>query len=185
MQAMKALKLEGVYVDVGAHLGNHSVYFATQCPGCKHVVAFEPDPRSRACLEQNLARHAEDRHTLHSKPVHDKPGGMTLAPGPASNTGLTKVKPGGSDLTPERLDASLWLHKIALIKIDTEGLGINVIRSAAKLIKRDRPVIVCEAATKKERQQLDRSLGPRGYKRDGSTYAKTPTYIWLPKERAK
>ena len=85
----------------------------------------------------------------------------------------------------ERLFAAIGLADQQIIDIDTEGLGINVIRSAAKLIKRDRPVIVCEAATKKERQQLDRSLGPRGYKRDGSTYAKTPTYIWLPKERAK
>jgi len=42
----------GTYVDAGANIGNHSVYFAKECL-CR-VLAFEPDIENFRLLEENI-----------------------------------------------------------------------------------------------------------------------------------
>ena len=44
----------GQFLDIGASLGNHSVYFALYC-GASEVMAFEPVGVSRDHLHRNLA----------------------------------------------------------------------------------------------------------------------------------
>src|SRR5262245_34153210 len=56
LEAIKDLNLEGIYVDAGAHVGNHTVYFAQECPSTK-VIAVEPSPDSYRCLQLNATRN--------------------------------------------------------------------------------------------------------------------------------
>jgi hypothetical protein len=45
------------------------------------------------------------------------------------------------------LDAVQWPHRIALVKIDTEGHELNVLRGITTLLSRDRPHVVVEASS--------------------------------------
>jgi 31-O-methyltransferase len=57
--AVAGLGPDEVIVDVGAHIGLASMLFADRVPGAR-ILAFEPAPRSFACLELNFARHVPD-----------------------------------------------------------------------------------------------------------------------------
>src|SRR5918995_5379640 len=45
----------GIYLDVGANIGNHAVYFGKFC--ADHVVALEPHPALVSILRRNLERN--------------------------------------------------------------------------------------------------------------------------------
>ena len=52
----------GVFLDVGANIGNHSVYFAKFC--ADHVLAVEPHPKLLPILRRNLEANASGRYDL-------------------------------------------------------------------------------------------------------------------------
>src|SRR5206468_4045383 len=52
----------GVFLDVGANIGNHSVFFAKFC--ADHVLAVEPNPKVLPLLRRNLKTNALGRHTV-------------------------------------------------------------------------------------------------------------------------
>src|SRR5204862_3585087 len=53
---VRDLDLGGTYVDVGAHHGNHTAYFALECAATR-VIAIEPDLESLAGLRETLAEN--------------------------------------------------------------------------------------------------------------------------------
>lgn len=53
LKAIRNLRPVGVYVDVGAHIGNHTVFFAKECSP-DHVIAIEPDSDNIEFLLQNV-----------------------------------------------------------------------------------------------------------------------------------
>jgi FkbM family methyltransferase len=48
-----------VIVDIGAHIGLTAIFFADHAPGSR-LLAFEPAPRTFACLRANVARYVPD-----------------------------------------------------------------------------------------------------------------------------
>lgn len=55
----------GIYVDVGANIGNHAVYFG-QLPNCTKVLAFEPNPASLRLLRINvLLNYLDEKIEVH------------------------------------------------------------------------------------------------------------------------
>jgi predicted RNA methylase len=56
LQWIRGQKLKGTYIDVGAHIGNHSLFFAAFCPSTK-VLSIEGHPRIRELLKGNLKRN--------------------------------------------------------------------------------------------------------------------------------
>ena len=55
----------GTYIDVGANIGNHAVYFG-QLPNCSKVLAFEPNPASLRLLKINvLLNHLDEKIEVH------------------------------------------------------------------------------------------------------------------------
>jgi FkbM family methyltransferase len=139
-------------VDVGANIGNHSVYFSRIC-GAEWVLPLEPNPdllpELRANLEANhcdaadltylgIAAGAErGRLRLQLDPVDAairNRGGMRLVAGHGEAESPVEVVP-LDEIVAERVD---------LIKIDVEGMGIAVLEGARTLIERHRPLIYIE-----------------------------------------
>ncbi len=60
----KTYKEQNIIVDVGANIGNHSLFFATHL-NYKHIHAFEPFPKNINLAIKNLSTYRE-RVTLHS-----------------------------------------------------------------------------------------------------------------------
>ena len=165
-----------VIVDVGANLGNHTIYWAK---AGRRVIAFEPNPLTRsALLESVRLNNLHDLVDVRSVALGARTGTGTLHSLLAGNQGAVAVEPTvGGEIPVVRLD-DLALPHFSVIKIDVEGSEESVVLGARETISRVRPVIVAEAL------QDDRGvvslLRDLGYYRLPTSLAGTPTYLYLP-----
>jgi FkbM family methyltransferase len=191
LDAIRDRAAGGVYVDVGAHYGNHSLFFALEC-GAERVVAFEPHPRSHAGIEANARlngvadRVACERVAIHPSARHVRLVTMPWSPrrGSAarSNTGMVRVeeaaRPTEATAPAKRLDDALAPYgRVGLVKVDAEGLGGEILASGLQVLERDRPLLAIEAADDGALASLRGLLAPLGYAPVGR-YCWTPTYLW-------
>jgi FkbM family methyltransferase len=156
----------GIYLDVGANIGNHAVFFGTFC--AEHVVAFEPHPRLHDILRRNLAANGlSERSTVVPTAISDVAGtgAIALRQEHAGNVGASHVIPTrsvtkgddereGSAVTLRRLDdvlddltPSLPRLPITFLKIDVEGMEMGVLRGASRLLQAHHPQILVELIT--------------------------------------
>ncbi|HWQ92135.1 MAG TPA: FkbM family methyltransferase [Clostridia bacterium] len=176
-----------VFIDIGANIGNHSIFFAKVLGG--KVVCVEPNPAAADLLEKNIFSNNVG-HQVHIARVAatDKKCSLQLLPGPLSNLGTTRVtdqiSQGSKMIVPgECVDdivssiAFACAGNISLIKIDVEGSEERVLQGARKTIDRHRPMIIVEPGSHETHKQIDRLLHPLGYHKLGPLCA-TPTYIY-------
>ena len=151
----------GIYLDVGANIGNHAVFFGTFC--ADYVVAFEPHPGLQDILRRNLAANGlTTKSTVVPVAISDVPGAgaIALREEHAGNVGASHVVPtptvagGEAAVTLRRLDdvieelmATLPRLPITFLKIDVEGMEMGVLRSARRLLHDHRPQILVELIT--------------------------------------
>lgn len=152
---MASLGLSGVAVDVGANIGNHSLWLAVVCG--MQVEAFEPLPDNLAQLRRNVGLNQLD-HRVRVHPVALGSHNST-----AEHTGRGRLHTGTGDLMVRTLD-SYQLSDVALLKIDVEGMETEVIRGGMDTITRDRPVIYAEAWDDAYRAATGALLEPLGYR---------------------
>ena len=147
----------GVWVDAGAFIGTHSVYFAEFC--ADEVHAFEPNETNFAYLQENTADY----------------GNITLY-----NSGLwyEKVQINGWQLY--RLD-KYNLPDVQCIKIDTEGAEVNILEGAVHTLEDWRPWLGLEAQEVGCYARQYSFLYPLGYQRFGKRFNRTPTFVWKPR----
>jgi FkbM family methyltransferase len=139
----------GVAVDVGANIGNHSLWFAAVCG--LPVVAFEP------------VTHKELRRNVEGYDVSVQPVALGAKPGRARHVGDWRLKPGG-DLPVVTLD-SFGLMGVAFIKIDVEGMEPDVLAGTSDLLSREHPVIYAETWGDDATARVRKVLAPHGYRR--------------------
>jgi FkbM family methyltransferase len=171
LRAVRALNLEGIYVDVGAHIGTHSVWFALACRSTG-VVAFEPDERYTPLLRANTASYPKVE--VHQQALGGRKEKVRIC-GYSGRTGdflgiaeATTL----DDLLPER-------EKVAFIKVDVDGLDIPILRGARGTIDRFRPYIAVECQTATGMVELEALVRDIRYKIIGK-YCATPTYLLSP-----
>ena len=82
LDAIRGRRLHGTFVDIGAHYGNQTVYFALEC-GAEHVVAIEPNPTSFDGLLTNVRVNGiSQRVTALRIAIHPSCERITLVPLP-------------------------------------------------------------------------------------------------------
>lgn len=169
VEAMGIVTPDSLVCDVGANIGNHTVYFA-RVMGAARVMAFEPQDGANATLAANIALNGlSDRVTAYHCLVGDATG----------NGRLTKFNPrnlGGSAFTPDAagsvpmfaLDDVLPTDDRAaldLIKIDVEGMQLSVLKGAKTILAARKPALWIEILdrdpTQAETAALLASLGYR------------------------
>jgi FkbM family methyltransferase len=146
----------GKVIDVGAHVGRHTLPLARLVGWRGTCYAFEPIPPIRRVLMRRLRL----RRWLRSAVVHpfalsDRTGtaDFTLALDGLEESGLRKRvaynREAGrlSQLTVEvrRLDEVIPARdRIRFIKIDVEGGELDVLRGATRILEESRPVVAFE-----------------------------------------
>ena len=173
LAAIRDLRLDGHYIDIGAHVGNHAVYFR-MCTQADRVTAFEPNPSTYQLLVQNARAY---EFTAYNGAIHNEWTAVEVKDTTPGNTGMAHVVC-GDQIVAKPLDAFDFID-VSLIKIDVEGLECAVLRSAVETIKANRPVLVTEAATPEAKAAIAEIVTPLGYSEAGC-YCDTPTYIWTP-----
>ena len=155
----------GTAFDVGAHIGNHTLYLAAVC-GLK-VHAWEPYPKSRAMLLDNLALNPDLDVTVHdwAAGASDARGrftpGMWIEFDPNRDGAALKTNRG--DVPVHRIDDHVDIEDLTVIKVDVEGMEADVLAGAVGHIRRCRPTIYTEAHTDQDHDAVANVLEPEGY----------------------
>lgn len=163
----RRLTVKGVIVDAGAHIGNHTVFFADHLPHTA-IHAFEPWLDNLTLLRQNVA--GRDTVFVHPYALSDRPRNLTLVP--EANLGHIRVDPEWGTVQVEAIALDdLELREVTLIKVDVEGHEPQVLVGAAQTIQRWRPMILIEDWEQEYGDMLN------GYERVGS-WPEHQTYLY-------
>ena len=134
-------------VDVGAHIGAHTIFFAKKAGSKGRVVAFEPQRVLYHILCGNLALNLLHNVTAINAGLGSKAARATLPRinyargGNFGGYGLDKWD--GEDVPVLPLD-SYHLESCHVIKIDVEGMERNVLEGAQKTLAEHRPLLYIE-----------------------------------------
>lgn len=188
LQAMRTgLHEDDLVLDVGANIGNHSLYLATVV-GCR-VIAFEPNPMLSHPFRLSIVHNGlEKRITLVSKGVGAVDGkGVFVDPKP-NNLGSQSLtllnetdQPNDNAMDVIPLDGMSFDRAVKAIKIDVEGMEMDVLEGAKKLIENDRPTLFIESRNENEFCAVHNFLEDWGYVY-WQTFNATPTNWYLPHE---
>jgi FkbM family methyltransferase len=140
-----------VFVDVGAHIGTHTVY-ALRSGRFARAVAFEPAPRNARLLAMNLEANGFAKlATIVPKAAGDRPGAAVLHLHPR-NTGAHAIGAppsvdgqGYLDVPVVRVEDELAAlgvaaDKVALVWVDVEGYEPQAIDGLTGLMARATPI---------------------------------------------
>jgi len=155
----RAARPDGVAIDAGAYIGIHTLTMA-RLFGTVH--AFEPQRGIFQVLCGNLALNGCTNVIAHNDALYDRAGFVRLAPQERQETDMP-LKDGrpdyphianaaalsfdfvadGGDVRAVALD-DIALENVRLIKVDTQGADLRVLRGAADTIRRCRPTVLFE-----------------------------------------
>ncbi|MCY1526344.1 methyltransferase, FkbM family [compost metagenome] len=142
------LPLGGSVVDAGAYIGTHTRAFSKVVGPSGHVYSFEPAPSSFSILEQNahvaeqanihlfnfgLGSCQEHRHLNLEEEFHNQ-AAASMRKSLSENSIEVEVRP---------LD-SIGLPHIDFLKVDVEGMEMQLLEGAERTIAHSRPTIFLE-----------------------------------------
>ena len=135
-------------VDVGAYLGNHSVYFSNYFKG---VVSFEPNPYSYDLLKINTKQKKNIK--IYNFGLSNKNSTEDFYNYEFNHGGSSVIKSKKTPYTKHRakfcsFDKLNFKKKIDLIKIDVEGNELNVLKGMKETIQKSSPIILFETQKK-------------------------------------
>jgi FkbM family methyltransferase len=184
-------RFSGLALDVGANIGNHTLWFALVCG--LHTVAFEPVYTAE--LRRNVELNGADEL------VTIEEYGLSDGPGTAVHHGQGRLTERGVEYLPNpnvpdmasglhgsiglavnlRTLDSFKLTGVGLIKVDVEGMEPLVLLGGEQTIRRDRPVIYTEVWSDADHRQIAEVLEPWEYtmtKRFDRRQLSTPVEEW-------
>jgi FkbM family methyltransferase len=150
------LKPGDVYIDVGAHIGFHSVFASHRVGKEGRIFAFEADPINFKRLRKNLLQFPSAQAI--NAAVWDQTGSLTFQRScTKSESGWGSVSAVRDFQTGEHVEVSSlaldeWFRDSKLerwdaMKLDAEGSELAVLRGAKASLDKFRPSIVIEVNT--------------------------------------
>jgi FkbM family methyltransferase len=175
----------GVYVDVGAHMGTHTAWFATHCPST-HVHAVEPVSRFADQLARVInANHLTQKVTVHRVGVADRPGTASNMLSPEHQVGFHDA--GAATATVENFAVTtlddLVDGPVAVIKLDIEGMEAKALQGAGRILAKHQPLVYAEALSDAAFEEIRAVLADHGYAATGRVFNASPTHEFAPSTR--
>lgn len=139
---------DSVIIDVGAYIGNHSMFFAQHCQA--RVFSIEPNSEAFALLEKNIQLNGlENKTTLYNYGIGKKRGKGSIVGGSEDNMGMSQLKDNvEGEVVIETIDHLFSeLNRVDVMKIDVEGMEMDVLQGAANTLKKHKPLLYIETTT--------------------------------------
>lgn len=177
----------GDIIDVGANVGNHTVFFGLLAQKTKNrVYAIEPADGSLKILNENIrVNKLEDIVSISPIAAGEERGQVILQPGSASNhlgamkivaVASPEIKSGSLEAPVAPLDEIIPpCRPVSVIKVDVEGYEVPALRGGRRLIEAWHPDLYIEAGTHAAYEAIQEVLLPMGYERKG-VFNDTPTH---------
>jgi FkbM family methyltransferase len=190
----------GTFIDVGAHIGFHSLKAARKVGPTGKVVSVEPNPDTLIQLRDNIHRSvAASQVVVQPVACADKESTLELFAANVANTGMSSLSQSTAEMEgsgsrmfkiPARpldtLLAELKIDRVDAIKIDVEGAEMLVLKGARATLERFHPFIVMEMkedqlkAMHTSTAELAQFLSSLGYVR-GQAFEENVEWIYAPK----
>jgi FkbM family methyltransferase len=172
-------------VDVGAYSGIYSIL--AEKMGVQNLISIEPNPNSRVRLEKNFSLNKISSFTIYNCPLGDVTGlklGLYVPASRYSNSGKQLESSGARFLSSEHevviIDAEEWHridsqstiklddliptgNQIDAMKIDAEGMEIEVLMGATQILIRHHPELIIETWSLEKTAELNQLLMDFGY----------------------
>jgi FkbM family methyltransferase len=136
-------------VDVGAHVGLHTLMFSCRVGAAGHVIAVEPSPANADLLRLHLVWNDRMNVTVIEAVVGDHEGAIEFAyradaadPGGFANSIVYDIGGLRKHMPMTTLDAICKGLLPDLVKIDVEGAELLVLRGAEETLARSAPILV-------------------------------------------
>jgi FkbM family methyltransferase len=135
-----------VFVDVGANVGNHALYFASALEASK-VFVFEPNRDAFEILQINMRlnglSNVDGSHL--GKALSDKTAKGSVEARFPNNLGYGVMREDAAGQVQIVVgDAILARERVDFLKIDVEGWEMSVLRGLPVCIRNSRPTIYIE-----------------------------------------
>lgn len=144
------VKPDDTVIDIGANHGMFTLAAVKAVGPRGRVIAFEPNPVCFKTMTDNLELNGIKNVVAHQCGLADKEAALTLT--------VPKVNDGQGTLVPWDRNLPFDTHQVQvevgdnilrdvsprLIKIDTEGFEVNVLRGLSNTIERSHPYIITE-----------------------------------------
>jgi FkbM family methyltransferase len=160
-----------VVVDVGAHSGTRTLVFARNVGPSGYVHAYEPQRLIFQVLCANLALNSISNVDAHWAAVGAESCCVqvpNLDYTRRGNFGGVAVHPGdfgeGQRVPQVRLDEHLQLKRLNLLKVDVEGMELDVLQGADRLLRQFRPALYIENDRIEKSEALIRHLVALDYR---------------------
>ena len=163
-------------VDVGAYIGSHTLAVARLVGNRGRVFAFEPQRIVAQVLAANVALNSLTNVHTYQLGLGAEDGTLWLRDIDYSQDGnfggmsLAAAACPESDPRPKyrvgmvRLDDFYDQHRLDLIKVDVQGMEVDVLRGAAGLVRRHKPIIYTENDEAQKSPELIRLIRSYGYR---------------------
>ena len=163
------LKKGDTVFDVGANIGNHSMFFSKQVGSTGKIFSFEPQPQLFYMLCGNLALNSITNVTPYNKGVGKEEGYLWLPNIDYSSEynfgGISlQTKEDKLRIPVTTLDHFCDIERVDLIKIDVEGMEHEVITGAMELILKFKPFLFVENDRLDKSEDLVKLIRSLGYK---------------------
>ncbi|MDP3034345.1 MAG: FkbM family methyltransferase [Methanobacteriaceae archaeon] len=134
-------------LDVGANIGNHSIYWS-QNDNIKKIVAFEPVKSIFNLLKKNIKSNNIEKVEIHKLGLGKNEGFAIINKNDSKNLGATSLSFVEDETDIKIVSGDLFLfdknYSIDLIKIDVEGFEIDVLKGFKKTIDIEKPILWIE-----------------------------------------
>lgn len=178
----RLLKDGDVVLDIGAHVGYFTLLASRMVGSSGKVIAFEPLPLNLAYLNRHVQINRLTNVETMPVAVGQRPG--RLAFDSAGGTGRGRLgtthQAGQLEVEVVSLDAmhdQARLPSPDLIKMDVEGVEVEAMLGASRLIAQKRPKILLSVHGKAAKCQSEAMLKKLGYE---LSYFKQSTIIAVP-----
>lgn len=176
---VQSLGLIGSAFDIGAHIGNHSLFLAACCG--LDIHAWEPHRDSLMALRRNIKLNPGLNIKVHAYACGDSDtvGRLTakMSFGVAGE-GDVPLKLGRGAIKVHRIDDNIDVPDVAVIKVDVEGMESEALAGAVRHIERSLPVIYAEAHTRTSSRKVAAVLEPFGYEMTKRVEMGSPMERW-------
>lgn len=133
-----------VYLDCGANIGNHTIFFSLVAKA-KKVYAFEGLKDTYEILDKNIRLNNLEQVKAYNYVLGAHEGYAEVSTYTDDNIGGTSFsETSESKIKMIKIDDFDIEEKVDFIKMDVEGFEANVLRGMEQLLKRDRPILMIE-----------------------------------------
>ncbi len=144
----------GVFVDIGAYVGYHTLRVLSRLGTSGAVVAVEPHLAATSLLRHNVSVNVSEavaeRLTVITAAAWDTPGLLAVEPAMTGGVIVRPAADGDEETVPAvRLDKefetvdSLRGMRLSVVKADLPGRGHRALAGLVRLLRRDRPHVFC------------------------------------------